>query len=113
MKNLKQILFILLFISPLLALASGQQFIIVASFEFLLFIIFLAILWTLKINKKGKFIMLTIYILSTYLTLHFMDTGAYFENLLLTNVSIAIIPTVIVFVTYLTFKGIWTQRTDK
>ena len=73
--------------------------------------IFIGILWTLKINMKGKFIMFIIYILSTYLTLHFMDTGAYFENLILTNVSIAVIPSVIVFVTYLTLKGTWTRKT--
>ena len=105
MKNLKQIIFSVLFILPLTALASGQEVIFVASFELILILIVCIILWNLKINRKGKLILAIIYILSSYLTLHFVDTGAYFENLMLTNLSVAIIPTLIFYSAYLLLKN--------
>jgi hypothetical protein len=105
MKVLNQIIFSLLLLSPFSVLASGQEVIVVAFFELTLILIFSAILWTLKLNIKGKLLMMIIYLLSTYLTFLFVNTGAYFENLILINVSIAVIPSIIVSGAYLLMKN--------
>ena len=87
------------------AFASGQEIIFVACFELILIIIFFAVLWKLKLTIKGKLLMFIVYILSMYLTIHFTNTGSYFENLALINISVAIIPSLITYGAYLILKN--------
>lgn len=105
MKYLKQIILSLLVFSPLLSFASGQEIIVVAFLELIVIIVFMLIVWKLSLNWKGKFILTACFVLSTYLTHHFIETGAYYENILLTNLSLIIIPAAVVLLAFAILKN--------
>ena len=103
--KLKHTICSLLLTFPFTALASGQQVIFVGLWELFLTLVFLIIVWTLKWNTTGKLLIILIFLLSTYLTFHFIETGAYFENFMRTNIALAIVPSAVVYVSYLILKN--------
>jgi hypothetical protein len=105
LKTNRKFILPLLLLSPLTVFASGQEILVVAFVEFILIVIFLLIIWNLDLNRLGKSILTITYFLSTYLTFHFINTGAYFENLALTNTSIAVIPSIVIIIAYLALRS--------
>src|ERR1043166_9444264 len=104
MKNLKRALLTAILISPLTALAHGEEVLFTLFIQLGLIIIFGLVLWTIKLNLKGKLILGTIFILTTLLTFKLVDNLPYNEYETIINVVIIVVPLTIVSISYMGLK---------
>lgn len=109
MKNLKEVLFVILVILPLVAFAHGEEVLISVFIEMGLFITILTILWALKWKIVGKLLLFTIYILSTFLSFYLISGISYTNNMGLINLIIVIVPSLIVYLSYSKLKNKFTK----
>ena len=79
--------------------------VVVAFSELIIIILFAVVLWTLNLNIRRKLLMGVVYAISGYLTLRFIYTGAYFENVASIIIALAIVPSVVVCGVYFLFKS--------
>ena len=104
MKIYKQFLLGILLTSPLNAFAHGEEVMITFLLEFVTIVIFLTILFNIKLKAKGKMILVTVYAVSAILTFRLVDNIPYKQNITLINIIVVVVPLVIVYGTYLGLK---------
>ncbi len=90
----------LFIITPLTVLASGQYIIPSLLIDLGLFILIMIIIFTLKITWTGKLILFLSYLAAMFLLFYLLDQLNTLEDITLVNIESALLPPVIVYVTY-------------
>lgn len=105
MKKLRHILILLLLATPLTALAHGEEILETVFLEFIVVIIFVIGLLTIKLRGKGKLLIGGIFILTTVLTFIFIDSFPYNQYRTTINIVVVIVPLTIGVVSYFGLKN--------
>lgn len=104
MNRLKYIIALLLFASPLTALAHGEEVLVTVFLEFLTVVILVIGLFTIKLNKKGKFVIGGIYLMTIILTSILTNLLPYRQNQTLINFLVVVVPLTIGIASYIGLK---------
>ena len=88
-------------LTPLTAHADHEDVFSTLFLGFGLFILFIIILFFLRIRIEGKSLVGGLYTLATYLTFRQVDNLPYYENKALINTLVIIIPSTVFLLSYL------------
>lgn len=105
MKKIKHILSVLLLASPLTALAHGEEVLVTIFLEFIVFVILVAGLLTMKLNWIGKLIFGGVGILAIVLTSVATDDLPYNQYRTMINIVVVFVPLTIMALSYLGLKN--------
>ena len=100
----RRILAALIIVSPLTAYAHGEEVILTLFIEFILVVVFIGVLLTIKLKGQGKLIIAGLYLLTTILTFISFDSLPYKENATLINLALAIIPWTVFLLSYFVLR---------
>jgi hypothetical protein len=104
MTNKKQALLCVLLITPMAALAHGDEVIYTLFIQIISIIISLIILVSVKVSVTGRSILLGIYLFSVIAVFYFINNLSFRDNMLLINLSVAFIPLIVSGLTYLLLR---------
>ena len=104
MKLNKTALNLLLFGLPLSSYASGQNVLTLIGLEIILLLVFIFLLFTLKITLRGKSILVLIFVLTHIGIYTIVGKLPYNENQILINTLIFGLPILTVIITYLLIR---------
>ena len=85
---------------PLSLFASGGYVLEALAIDLFIFIVFLIFIIKVKLNLKGKIILICAYIVSMIVLFQLIDSVNYLDNLKLINLSSGILPTLTVIIVY-------------
>lgn len=85
---------------PLSLFASGGYVLEALAIDLFIFIAFLIFIIKVKLNLKGKIILICAYIVSIIVLFQLIDSVNYLDNLKLINLGSGILPTSIVVIVY-------------
>jgi hypothetical protein len=100
MKNIKKALLCILLITPMVAVAHGEEVIYTLFIQIVSVIICLIVLISVKISATSRSIVLGIYLLSVVAVFCITNNLPFRENMLLINLSVAFIPFIVAVLTY-------------
>jgi hypothetical protein len=85
---------------PLYLFASGGYVLEALAIDLFIFIAFLIFIIKVKLNLKGKIILICAYIVSIIVLFQLIDSVNYLDNLKLINLGSGIFPTLVVIIVY-------------
>jgi hypothetical protein len=85
---------------PLSLFASGGYVLEALAIDLFIFIVLLIFIIKVKLNLKGKIILICAYIVSMIVLFQLIDSVNYLDNLKLINLSSGILPTLTVIIVY-------------
>jgi hypothetical protein len=105
MKKLKHILSLLLLISPLTAFAHGEEVLVTLFLEFIVVVILVIGLLTIKLNGTGKFIIGGIYVLAIVLSFMITNSLPYDQYRTMINIVVVVVPMTLGLISYVGLKN--------
>jgi hypothetical protein len=105
MKKLTHTLSVLLLLSPLTALAHGEEVLVTLFLEFIVLVILVVGLLTINLNRTGKVIIGGIGILAVALTSVATNSFPYFQYRTIINIAIVVAPLIILTLSYFALRN--------
>ena len=112
MNKLKKYLLTLGIFFPLTSFASGGDVLDWLSIELIVVIGFVATVVFVKVNWKGKGLMILIFIVTEYLTITVMNNFSYTRNKVILNVISIIVPALTTIISYFILKSRFKKETS-
>ena len=105
MNHLQRTLLSILFLIPISAVAHGQEVLMILFIQAVSVIIFLIVIFAIKVDLKRKLILAGVYFLSSFATIYFTNDWSYRENMDKINLLVALVPATAFLIAFLALKS--------
>lgn len=112
MKNRNKTTVLAALLLPFCAFAHGEEVILTLLSQFVVLVLVLIFIAVIKWNSKGKILLLSIYMVSIFLTEFSIMRVPYFKHEILITGVLVVVPVVLLLVAYSFLKGKF-NRIDK